>query len=121
MRQNMNPSPYVYQSICCSMLFQSIQENGCSSKSMTNINQRLQEIFGRAISVAYPDLEDPPLSVAPNQQPKFGDYQCNSAMAMSQVSQLARTRSETLESRTSRGVIQLDSNVTSIQNCISVP
>ncbi|KAM9450505.1 arginine--tRNA ligase, cytoplasmic [Clarias gariepinus] len=67
------------------ILKRSIQENGCSSKSMTNINQRLQEIFGRAISVAYPDLEDPPLSVAPNQQPKFGDYQCNSAMAMSQM------------------------------------
>lgn len=62
------------------------EENSSSSKSMTNINQRLQEIFGHAISVAYPDLENPPLAVAPNQQPKFGDYQCNSAMAMSQVS-----------------------------------
>ncbi|XP_060792493.1 arginine--tRNA ligase, cytoplasmic [Neoarius graeffei] len=61
------------------------EENSSSSKSMTNINQRLQEIFGHAISVAYPDLENPPLAVAPNQQPKFGDYQCNSAMAMSQM------------------------------------
>lgn len=52
---------------------------------MTNINQRLQEIFGDAIQAAYPDLESPPLSVTPNQQAKFGDYQCNSAMAMAQV------------------------------------
>ncbi|XP_072517868.1 arginine--tRNA ligase, cytoplasmic [Salminus brasiliensis] len=61
------------------------EERSYSGKSMTNINQRLQEIFGDAISVAYPDLENPPLSVAPNQQGKFGDYQCNSAMAMAQM------------------------------------
>ncbi|MCJ8740536.1 hypothetical protein PDJAM_G00060100 [Pangasius djambal] len=61
------------------------EENSYSSKSMTNVNQRLQEIFGHAISVAYPDVENPPLAVTPNQQPKFGDYQCNSAMAMSQM------------------------------------
>lgn len=52
---------------------------------MLNINQRLQQIFGEAISTAYPDLENPPLAVTPNQQAKFGDYQCNSAMAMAQV------------------------------------
>ncbi|KAF4077607.1 hypothetical protein AMELA_G00210010 [Ameiurus melas] len=68
------------------VLKRSIQEeNSCNSKSMTNVNQRLQEIFGHAISLAFPDLENPPLAVAPNQQPKFGDYQCNSAMAMSQM------------------------------------
>lgn len=61
------------------------EERSSSSKSMTNINQRLQEIFGDAINVAYPDLEDPPLAVTPNQQAKFGDYQCNSAMAMAQM------------------------------------
>uniref|UniRef100_A0A8B9HCW2 Arginine--tRNA ligase, cytoplasmic n=1 Tax=Astyanax mexicanus TaxID=7994 RepID=A0A8B9HCW2_ASTMX len=61
------------------------EERSSNSKSMTNINQRLQEIFGDAISVAYPDLEDPPLAVTPNQQAKFGDYQCNSAMAMAQM------------------------------------
>lgn len=52
---------------------------------MMNINQRLQEIFGPAIRASFPDLEDPPLALAPNQQPKFGDYQCNSAMTMAQV------------------------------------
>ncbi|XP_048853587.1 arginine--tRNA ligase, cytoplasmic [Brienomyrus brachyistius] len=61
------------------------EERSRCSKNMTNINQRLQEIFGDAIQAAYPDLESPPLSVAPNQQAKFGDYQCNSAMAMAQM------------------------------------
>uniref|UniRef100_A0A3B3ZI07 Arginine--tRNA ligase, cytoplasmic n=2 Tax=Periophthalmus magnuspinnatus TaxID=409849 RepID=A0A3B3ZI07_9GOBI len=52
---------------------------------MLNINQRLQHIFGGAIGAAYPELEHPPLAVTPSQQAKFGDYQCNSAMAMSQM------------------------------------
>lgn len=52
---------------------------------MININSCLQEIFGAAIQAAYPDLENPPLVVTPSQQPKFGDYQCNSAMGISQV------------------------------------
>lgn len=55
---------------------------------MTNINHQLQDIFGDAIDVAYPDLENPPLVVTPSQQAKFGDYQCNSPMAMAQVSHL---------------------------------
>ncbi|XP_051533691.1 arginine--tRNA ligase, cytoplasmic-like [Myxocyprinus asiaticus] len=64
----------------------SLQEEMCqNSKTMMNINQRLQQIFGDAIGTAFPDLENPPLAVTPNQQAKFGDYQCNSAMAMSQM------------------------------------
>lgn len=55
------------------------------SKSMMNINERLQEIFGEAIRASCPELDNPPLAVAPSQQAKFGDYQCNSAMAMAQV------------------------------------
>ncbi|XP_055963941.1 arginine--tRNA ligase, cytoplasmic [Sorex fumeus] len=55
------------------------------TKNMININRRLQEIFGCAIKSAYPDLENPPLLVTPSQQPKFGDYQCNSAMSISQM------------------------------------
>lgn len=70
-----------------STAFQSLQEEmSQNGKTMLNINQRLQQIFGEAISTAYPDLENPPLAVTPNQQAKFGDYQCNSAMAMAQVS-----------------------------------
>ncbi|KAM9728222.1 LOW QUALITY PROTEIN: arginine--tRNA ligase, cytoplasmic [Menidia menidia] len=53
--------------------------------AMLNINQRLQEVFGAAIMAACPELENPPLAVTPNQQPKFGDYQCNSAMAIAQM------------------------------------
>uniref|UniRef100_A0A8C7IMT7 Arginine--tRNA ligase, cytoplasmic n=1 Tax=Oncorhynchus kisutch TaxID=8019 RepID=A0A8C7IMT7_ONCKI len=61
------------------------EERSQCSKTMMNINQRLQEIFGEAIREACPDLENPPLAVTPNQQAKFGDYQCNSAMAMAQM------------------------------------
>lgn len=52
---------------------------------MININHRIQEIFKAAIKAAYPDLENPPLAVTPSQQSRFGDYQCNSAMSISQV------------------------------------
>lgn len=68
------------------ILKRSLQEEmNHNGKTMLNINQLLQQIFGEAISSAYPDLENPPLSVTPSQQAKFGDYQCNSAMAMSQM------------------------------------
>ncbi|XP_041122662.1 arginine--tRNA ligase, cytoplasmic [Polyodon spathula] len=68
------------------ILKKSLQEESSKcSKNMININQRLQETFGAAIRAAYPHLENPPLAVTPNQQPKFGDYQCNSAMAMAQM------------------------------------
>lgn len=33
----------------------------------------------------------PPLIVTPSQQPKFGDYQCNSAMGISQVTVLLQS------------------------------
>lgn len=56
-----------------------------NDKAMLNVNQRLQQIFGEAINTTYPGLENPPLTVTPNQQAKFGDYQCNSAMAMAQM------------------------------------
>lgn len=68
------------------ILQKSIQEESTSSSnSMININQMLQKLFGCAISAAYPDVENPPLVVTPSQQPKFGDYQCNSSMALSQL------------------------------------
>ncbi|XP_041948543.1 arginine--tRNA ligase, cytoplasmic isoform X2 [Alosa sapidissima] len=55
------------------------------TKTMMNINLRLQEIFGEAIRTACPELDSAPLAVTPSQQAKFGDYQCNSAMAMAQM------------------------------------
>ncbi|KAF4098333.1 arginine--tRNA ligase, cytoplasmic [Onychostoma macrolepis] len=68
------------------ILKRSLQEEmSQNDKVMLNVNQRLQQIFGEAISTTYPGLENPPLTVTPNQQAKFGDYQCNSAMAMAQM------------------------------------
>ncbi|KAM3925804.1 arginine--tRNA ligase, cytoplasmic [Leptodactylus fuscus] len=68
------------------ILRKSLQEEKAKSvKSMININVQLQEIFGRAIRASYPELVNAPLAVTPSQQPKFGDYQCNSAMAMTQM------------------------------------
>lgn len=61
------------------------EERNKPTKSMININSCLQAIFGDAIKAAYPDLENPPLAVTPSQQPKFGDYQCNSVMSMTQM------------------------------------
>lgn len=68
----------------CPQALQEERSRHCGD-AMVNINQRLQEVFGLAIRISFPELEDPPLALAPNQQPKFGDYQCNSAMAMAQV------------------------------------
>ncbi|CAL8268578.1 unnamed protein product [Merluccius merluccius] len=68
------------------ILKRSLQENPAeSSTAMLNINQRLQQIFGEAIGAACPRVPDPPRAVTPNQQAKFGDYQCNSAMALAQT------------------------------------
>ncbi|XP_032518648.2 arginine--tRNA ligase, cytoplasmic [Danaus plexippus] len=50
------------------------------------ILDELKNIFEIAITSAYPELEDPPvvLTLSGN-NPKFGDYQCNSAMPISQL------------------------------------
>ncbi|XP_078267442.1 arginine--tRNA ligase, cytoplasmic [Rhinoraja longicauda] len=61
------------------------EEESKGGASMININQRLQGIFRTAIKLAHPHLENPPLAVTPSQGSKFGDYQCNSAMAISQL------------------------------------
>nr|XP_021189747.2 arginine--tRNA ligase, cytoplasmic [Helicoverpa armigera] len=46
----------------------------------------LKNIFEVAIRSAYPDLKDPPVVITlSGNNPKFGDYQCNSAMAISQM------------------------------------
>lgn len=50
------------------------------------IVDELKNIFEIAITSAYPDLEDPPIVISlSGNNPKFGDYQCNSAMAISQL------------------------------------
>ncbi|XP_069628823.1 arginine--tRNA ligase, cytoplasmic isoform X1 [Haliaeetus albicilla] len=73
------------------------EERSKTAKSMININTCLQEIFGAAIQAAYPDLENPPLVVTPSQQPKFGDYQCNSAMGITQI--LLKTKEQKVSPR----------------------
>ncbi|XP_036607933.1 arginine--tRNA ligase, cytoplasmic isoform X1 [Trichosurus vulpecula] len=72
-------------------------ERNRPTKSMININSRLQELFAYAIKTAYPDLENPPLIVTPSQQPKFGDYQCNSAMGLTKM--LLKTKEEKVNPR----------------------
>ncbi|XP_012673798.2 arginine--tRNA ligase, cytoplasmic [Clupea harengus] len=68
------------------ILKRSLQEERMEcTKTMMNINLRLQEIFGEAIHAACPELESPPLAVTPSQQAKLADYQCNSAMGMAQM------------------------------------
>ncbi|KAM3965658.1 arginine--tRNA ligase-like protein [Aphomia sociella] len=50
------------------------------------ILDQLKNVFDVAITSAYPDLEDPPIVITlSGNNPKFGDYQCNSAMAISQL------------------------------------
>ncbi|KAL7989261.1 hypothetical protein Chor_011927 [Crotalus horridus] len=68
-----------------------------SFKGMININHRIQELFKAAIKAACPDLENPPLAVTPSQQSRFGDYQCNSAMSISQI--LLKTKEQKVSPR----------------------
>lgn len=50
------------------------------------ILDELKNVFEVAISSAYPDLEEPPIVITlSSNNPKFGDYQCNSAMPISQL------------------------------------
>lgn len=52
---------------------------------MLNIRAALSSLFEVAITTAFPGVSNPPVVLAPAQNPKFGDYQCNSAMALSKV------------------------------------
>ncbi|XP_071950290.1 arginine--tRNA ligase, cytoplasmic-like [Antedon mediterranea] len=62
-------------------LLKSISDEQAKSKSyMTNLQECLVRIFCTAIHNAYPQLQNPPVAITPG---KNGDYQCNSAMAMS--------------------------------------
>ena len=56
------------------------------SGGMINIIQKLEEVFAEAISKSFPDLLPlPAAAVTIGQNEKFGDYQCNNAMAISGV------------------------------------
>ena len=73
---------------CLYINFQSIKEEKANSKRiMTNCQFTLNELFRKAIALTFPDLPDAPVIVQASQGDKFGDYQCNSAMAINQVRQ----------------------------------
>lgn len=53
---------------------------------MESIQDKLNELFSSAITKAFPDLTDPPVVISLcGNNVKFGDYQCNSAMAISNL------------------------------------
>lgn len=49
---------------------------------MNSINESLHLLLKNAVEAAYPDLTDPPVDVSVATNPKFGDYQCNSALPL---------------------------------------
>jgi len=49
---------------------------------MPNIRQLLESHVSRAMAAAYPEAADAPAIVQPSQNPQFGDYQANGAMAL---------------------------------------
>ena len=51
---------------------------------MLSIKDQLHEVFRVPIEAAFPDLKDPPVKITPSTKESFGDYQCNSAMAIAQ-------------------------------------
>lgn len=53
-----------------------------TENNVVNIYDALFNLFKKAISVAYPDIRDPPVVITSCNNPKFGDYQCNSAMPL---------------------------------------
>lgn len=79
--------------ISCNKFLQTVemQKNKLESKmglpgteDTIGIRDNLNEIFHKAISAAYPDIADPPVIVTSSSNPKFGDYQCNSALPLAQ-------------------------------------
>lgn len=61
------------------------EEQSKSSKKMFNTQSALMTLFQTAINNAFPNVEKVPIALTLAQHPKFGDYQCNSAMAMTKV------------------------------------
>ena len=52
---------------------------------MANCQGVLTGLFKKAVGSAFPGLPGAPVIVQPSQNERFGDYQCNSAMAINQV------------------------------------
>ena len=79
------------------------------SKGMVNICSELTKMFKSAITAAFPQISNPPVNVQVSQNEKFGDFQCNSAMA---ISGLLKASGTNLPSRKiAEGIIaKIDSN-----------
>ncbi|XP_043472315.1 probable arginine--tRNA ligase, cytoplasmic [Leptopilina heterotoma] len=56
--------------------------SGSNMNVLISISEELNNIFEKAINAAFPEIPDPPIVIAPAGNPKFGDYQCNSVMAL---------------------------------------
>ncbi|KAJ8964239.1 hypothetical protein NQ314_005038 [Rhamnusium bicolor] len=53
---------------------------------MQSITDIITDTFSSAIAAAFPDITDPPVVIAlSGSNPKFGDYQCNSAMPLANI------------------------------------
>lgn len=69
-------------------LLQSVEEEESKSKRfMESPRDVLLKLFRQAVRAAFPDVEDPLVPVLPSSNEKFGDYQCNAAMPLSQVAE----------------------------------
>ena len=51
----------------------------------SSILETLNKLFACATERAFPDLPDAPVNVGPSTNASFGDYQCNSAMAIANL------------------------------------
>ena len=59
-----------------------LQSDGAElARSIPSLRAELTEVFRQALESAYPSANIEPV-VAQTNEPKFGDYQCNNAMAL---------------------------------------
>ena len=79
----------VLNSYLVDLYFQNIEIEESVGKSkgpkMISILGTVTRVFEQAILKAFPDMLNAPVAVTSSTQEKFGDYQCNSAMTISQV------------------------------------
>ncbi|XP_077984935.1 arginine--tRNA ligase, cytoplasmic-like isoform X2 [Glandiceps talaboti] len=66
-------------------IFESVAEQEARQEErMPSLVKILNEIFETAIKKAVPEMENPPITITQSTGERFGDYQCNSAMNISQ-------------------------------------
>ncbi|KAK0183403.1 hypothetical protein PV327_001449 [Microctonus hyperodae] len=66
-------------------LMTSVSDINKMDSHTTSIYDQLIESLLKAINKAYPDVVDPPVVITLSSNPKFADYQCNSAMPLSKL------------------------------------